>query len=85
MTSKPTAAPSAPANELSTLLATYAPTDQICATLGICGRTLGVWHKEGLPAIIVGNRKLYKITDVVAFIENRRRSRAPRKARAEKR
>ena len=43
----------------------------IAAHLSVSQRSLELWHRQGLPSILVGNRRRYKVSEVETWLRER--------------
>jgi len=50
----------------------YYTREEICNILRISGPTLKKREREGMPATVIGNRKLYNLEEVTKFLNEKR-------------
>ncbi len=69
---------------MTTLLADYLDRDALAAELGVSTRTVARYEYEpdGLPSLLIGGRRKYKIDSVKAWLERRERKPNPTRRRA---
>lgn len=69
---------------MSTILSDYLTREQLATEFGVTLRTIARWQKlpDGLPKTTIGNRTLYRIASVRAWLEANERQSNPRRRRA---
>ena len=68
---------------MANILADYLNRDALAAELGVSARTVARYETEanGLPSVMIGGRRKYKIDSVKAWLERRERKPNPTRRR----
>ncbi|HRY26693.1 MAG: hypothetical protein KDH20_12720 [Rhodocyclaceae bacterium] len=68
---------------MSELLSGYLDRAALAKELNVCQRTIARYESQpnGLPVTVIGGRRLYKMTSVMAWLEARERRPNPTRAR----
>ena len=66
------------------LLADYINRAELGTALGVVGRTLARYENEpnGLPSVVIGGRKFYRLVSVREWLQKRERKPNPRRTAA---